>query len=586
MTTPTEAGSADAISAQASLARTLNVNIAHHLTRMAETQPDGIALIHPGRGTLTYRELEQRSTQLARGLLRSGVGKGTRTALMVQPSLDLFTLVFGLFKAGAVPVLVDPGLGLRRVKACLERAEPEAFIGVAKAHVARALFGWAPSAKAAIHVGVPRWAAPLLRGGKRIERVFEAGAEAADGAHEAGVLPSVRPDDTAAILFTSGSTGPPKGAVYTHRNFAAQVEAIRALYSIQPGGVNLPTFPLFALFDPALGLTTVIPPMDPTRPARANAKRLADTIATHRVDLMFGSPALIDRLGRYGEATGARLADSLRLVISAGAPASPAALSRMQAMLTADASIVTPYGCTECLPIASIEHREILGETAAATEDGAGVCVGKPATGAEVRIIAIDDGPIASFSEATELPQPAASREGAPEWNRSVGEIVVRASQASRRYFREAKHDALSKMVDPDGRFWHRTGDLGRIDAHGRVWFVGRKSQRVESADAVYFTTACEGTLNAHPAVKRSALVGVRIAGETRPVFCVELEAERGKAPRAALVAELLAFVRSRPNIRAIDRILVHQGFPVDVRHNAKIGREALARWAEGVLQA
>ena len=539
------------------------VNVAAHLPRVAREQPDAPAIWAPdrrGRYTpTTYRELDAASDRIARGLGAFGVARGARVALMVRPSRELFSLVFGLFKAGAVPVLIDPGIGLRNMKACLAKARPEAFIGIPAAQLARKALGWAPSARTIITVGART---PLTRGAT-LHDVERAG----DGAGDA--LAPTRAEDLAAVLFTSGSTGAPKGAVYTHGNFAAQVDAIRRMYDIRPGEIDLPTFPLFALFDPALGMTTVIPDMDPTRPAKADPRKIASAIERFGVTNMFGSPALLNTLSRWGEATGRKL-PTLRRVISAGAPVPAAVLARMRAMLDERAIVVTPYGATECLPVATIESREVLGETASATERGAGVCVGRPVPEAEVAIIGITDAPIARWSDA-EVLGPGA-----------IGEIVAKGPMATRRYFESEEQTALAKIADEGGSFRHRMGDLGYLDSSGRVWFCGRKSQRVVTGDETLFTIPCEGVFNAHPDVFRSALVGASVGGQIVPVVCVELEEER--RDRGRLVMELRALAHRHAHTRAIRTFLVHPGFPVDIRHNAKIRREELARWASREL--
>ena len=544
------------------------VNVAAHLPRMARMRPYAPAIFAPvgadrrGRPRYvhyTYAQLDAASDRIARGLAARGVEPGTRVALMVRPSLELFSLTFGLFKAGAVPVLVDPGIGLANMKACLERARPEVFIGIPAAQAARLALGWAKSARTVITVG-PRGPWPGLTL-EAVERESERGGEA---------LRPTAPDDLAAILFTSGSTGPPKGAVYTHGNFAAQVEAIRRMYDIRPGEIDLPTFPLFALFDPALGMTTVLPEMDPTRPAKADPRKIARAIEDFGVTNMFGSPALRDTLSRWGEARGVRL-PSLRRVISAGAPVPARVLARVRAMLDEDAAVVTPYGATECLPVASIESREVLRETARKTDAGAGVCVGRPVPEADVAVIAVTDAPIRTFGEAKVLSRG------------EVGEIVVRGPMATRRYWASEEHTALAKIADGDA-VRHRMGDLGYLDGEGRIWFCGRKSQRVVTSERTLYTIPCEGVFNAHPDVFRSALVGVTRGGRTVPVICVELERGARRRDRARLLRELGERARAHEHTRAIETFLVHPGFPVDIRHNAKIRREELARWAAAEL--
>src|SRR5690606_12281602 len=301
----------------------------------------------------------------------------SRTVVMVRPSPEFFLVLFALFKAGAVPVLVDPGIDRRALKQCLDEAQAEAFIGIPLAHVARRLLGWAASAKKLVTVGTRMgWGGTTLAAVERAGR--GAGPQLADTGGE----------EVAAILFTSGSTGVPKGVVYRHRHFVAQINMLGRAFGIEAGGVDLPTFPPFALFDPALGLTSIIPDMDPTRPARADPRRLHDAISRFGVTQLFGSPALVGVLARYGKPL-----PGVRRVLSAGAPVPSDVVARMRELLPADGEIWTPYGATECLPVAVIEGRE-LQQTRDATDAGAGTCVGRPVPPNDVRIIAISDAPI------------------------------------------------------------------------------------------------------------------------------------------------------------------------------------------------
>jgi acyl-CoA synthetase (AMP-forming)/AMP-acid ligase II len=545
-------------------------NIAAALPRLAAAQPDAIAIRCPqGRDAqgrvayphaLSYRELDARSDRIAAALAAAGIGRGTRTALMVRPSPELFLLMFALFKAGAVPVLIDPGIDRRALKACLDEAAPEAFVGIPLAHAARVLLCWArASVRIKVTVG-RRW----FWGGETLEALLARSAAAPFA------LAPTAPDEVAAILFTSGSTGVPKGVTYRHRHFVAQVAMLRDAFGIEPGGVDLPTFPPFALFDPALGLTSVVPEMDPTRPAQADPRVLIEAIERFGVSQMFGSPALLDTLSRHGEAHGTRL-PTLRRVLSAGAPVPPAVVARMQAMLPDEAQIWTPYGATECLPVAIIEGRE-LRATRAATEAGAGTCVGRPVAPNQVRIIAIDDAPLPDWSQVRELPAGA------------VGEITVAGPSVTDEYFQRPQATALAKIREtgPDGRtrIVHRMGDLGWFDAEGRLWFCGRKTQRVETAQGPLFTEQVEPVFNTHPDVRRSALVGVGARGAQRPVLCVELVPGVAPGVRDRLEAELLNLGSRFAHTARVQQVLVHPGFPVDIRHNAKIGRETLARWA------
>ena len=534
-------------------------NIAASLPRLAREQPDRVAMRCPdsaGRYTreLTYAQLDARSDAIAAGLGAYRIGRGSRTVVMVRPTPEFFLLMFALFKAGAVPVLVDPGIDRRALKQCLDEAEPEAFIGIPLAQFARRVLGWAKSAKKIVTVG-PRWA----WGGTTLAKIEARGSGAGPQ------LADTAPDDVAGILFTSGSTGVPKGVVYRHRHFVAQIELLRNAFGLQPGGVDLPTFPPFALFDPALGLTSVIPDMDPTRPANADPDKLHAAIARFGVTQLFGSPALMKVLADHGAPL-----PTVQRVTSAGAPVPPDTVAKIRTLLPDGAQFWTPYGATECLPVAVIEGRE-LESTRAATEAGAGTCVGRAVPPNEVRIIRIVDAPIADWNDVDEVP------------DGEVGEITVAGPTATDTYFRRDAATRIAKIREalPDGgeRIVHRMGDVGWFDGEGRPWFCGRKTQRVETADGPLYTEQVEPVFNTHPQVRRTALVGVGEPGRQTPVLCYELQPGVG-VDRARVEADLRAIGARHPHTARIARFLPHPGFPVDIRHNAKIGRETLAAWA------
>ncbi|WP_010581629.1 fatty acid CoA ligase family protein [Schlesneria paludicola] len=574
------------------------INIASHLTDMAVRSPEQLAVLFPqsrdrsGKteyAQYTYHRLEEESNFLAAGLDSMGIGRGVKTVLMVPPSLEFFSLTFALFKVGAIPVMVDPGMGIKNLGKCLAEAEPTAFIGVTKAHVARLLFRWARrSLKQLVTVG-----RKLGWGGVTLSTVTESGRKrqsSANPADEHWIAHTVHADETAAILFTSGSTGIPKGAVYSHGNFTAQVAALKQAFQIEPGEVDLCTFPLFALFAPALGMTAVVPRMDFTKPARVIPREIEEPIVRFGINNLFGSPALLNRVGREFASSptsqspaGSQPADgtppwkSLRRVLSAGAPVSPLILERFSQRLSETSQIFTPYGATESLPVAVIGSHEILRETRYRTAEGAGTCVGHPVTGIEVRIIRISDDPIAEWNDSLCV---------APG---EIGEIVVHGPMVTQQYYLRPDLTALAKIRDPaTGRVRHRMGDVGYFDEQGRLWFCGRKSHRVETAERTYFTEPVEGIFNTHPAVFRTALVGVRRADGVEPILCVERERSDGRDHQQLsddeLTKQLLEIGAKFETSRPIRTILFHPSFPVDIRHNSKIFREKLAVWAASTV--
>lgn len=554
-----------------------SVNIAERLRASAQQWPDQKAVVCPaGRDAsgsvrydqLTFRQLDADSDRLASGLIQLGVKPGTRIVLMVRPSLEFIALTFALFKSGAVVVLIDPGMGRTNIFRCLESVEPEGFVAIPIVQAIRVVKPWMfPQAKINVTVGGRRW----FWGGSTYEKLLAAGAATSETS-----LASTRATDPAAIIFTSGSTGPPKGVVYEHGMFDAQVDLLRDFYNIQPGEVDLPGFPLFALFNSAMGVTTVIPDMDPTKPALVDPLKILEAIRDQQVTQAFGSPAIWNRIGRHCEATGEKLG-TLRRVLSAGAPVPVHVIERMMAAFEhPDGNIHTPYGATESLPVASISGREVLDETAARSQTGAGTCVGQPFPRVQVRIIEITDGPIGDVAETHELP------------TGEIGEIIVQAPSTTREYYRLPDATAGAKIGDGPTGFWHRMGDVGWKDESGRLWFCGRKAHIVATEAARMFTIPCEAIFNAHPRVYRSALVGVGSRPAQTPVIVVEPES--GEFPETAgeqarFQKELLELGRGNSLTESIETVLFHRALPVDIRHNVKIFREKLAPWAEEQLR-
>ncbi len=541
-------------------------NIAAALPRLAAERPAQAAIRCPGpRGaydvSLSYAQLDARSDAIAAGLATFGIARGARVVVMLRPTPEFFLAMFALFKAGAVPVLVDPGIDRRALRQCLGEAEPQAFIGVPLAHTARVLLRWSPAARVRITTGARAWLADATL----------AAVEAA-GAAAGPQLVDTAGGDVAAILFTSGSTGVPKGVVYRHRHFAAQVAMLRDAFGLEAGGIDLPTFPPFALFDPALGLTSIIPDMDPTRPADADPTRLHAAIDRFGVTQLFGSPALMRVLADHG-----RPLATVTRVTSAGAPVPADVVARIRALLPDDAQFWTPYGATECLPVAVIEGRELV-SLRARTEAGAGTCVGRPVPPNEVRIIAVDDAPIAQWSPSLEV-KPG-----------QVGEITVAGPSATDSYFRRDAQTRAAKiheaLAEGAARVVHRMGDLGYLDGDGRLWFCGRKTQRVVGAGWTLCTEQVEPVFDVHADVRRTALVGVGTAGAQRPVLCVELRPGVAGAEWPRIAGELRHLGEGHVHTARVESFLHHpRAFPVDIRHNAKIGREKLAAWAVGALR-
>ncbi|MFE6924468.1 fatty acid CoA ligase family protein [Nocardia sp. NPDC057663] len=537
--------------------------------RFADTDPDRAAVIYPDGQTaaglpdyrrITYRELDRWSDAIAQQLTRSGVGSGTRTIVLVLPSPELYAILFALLKIGAVPVVIDPGMGVRRMVHCLRAVEAEAFIGIPQAHALRVLFARSfRGVRTTLTVGRRWfWGGPTLR---------------AWGRTPAGALPArvpAAPEDVLIIGFTTGSTGPAKAVELTHGNLAAMVEQVHAARGNTPPETSLITLPLVGVLDLLLGSRCVLPPLIPSKVGSTDPAHVVNAIERFGVRTLFASPALLIPLLEHLRAQPAKLS-TLASVFSGGAPVPDWCVAGLREVLRPDAQIYAGYGSTEALPMSTIESRELLDGLVERAHQGDGTCIGRPADRVEVRLLAITDDPVATWDDAD---YPAGARE--------VGEIVVTGPNVSTRYYWPAAATAAGKIADGE-RTWHRTGDLGWIDEQGRIWFCGRKSQRVETAHGPMFTVQVEQVFNVVPGVARTALVGVGARGAQRPVLCVELEP--GADP-TAVQTRLRTRAVEFETVEPISEFLVHPRFPVDIRHNAKIGREQLAQWAAKRLEA
>ena len=547
------------------------VNVAGRLSAMAAERPQqeavAVPLHHDRSGqrryeTITFADLDADTNRIASGLIAVGARPGMRLALLVRPGIDFIALVFGLLKSQAAMVLIDPGMGRKNALRCLAEVQPDGFVAVPAAQAVRTLMRHRfPKAKLNVTVG-RRW----FWRGHTLDQIRGQGSPE-PFSWEAPA------DSPAAIIFTTGSTGPPKGVLYTHGNFDQQVAQIQAAYDIRPGEVDVPGFPLFGLFNAAMGVTTVIPDMDPARPAQADPRNIVEAITDFQATQSFGSPALWNVVGKHCERNIIRL-PSLRRILSAGAPVPVHVLKRMSAAMADDGEMHTPYGATEALPVASISAREVLEETAAKSMQGAGTCVGKKFSGIDWKIIRISDERLSDIDDCEELARG------------EIGELVVRGDVVTSCYVTRSEANALHKVADGDS-FWHRMGDVGYLDEQDRFWFCGRKAHRVETEQGAMFTIPCEAVANAHPAVYRSALVGVGARPRQTPVIVIETEDKSlGASQPPKLAQEIRELLHANSRTERIQQVLFHPDFPVDIRHNAKIFREQLSVWATNRLRS
>ncbi len=529
-------------------------NAANPFRTHAKRDPAAPALRCPdkdgGWTTTSYGQLDRLSDSYARGFVKVGIHKGDRAWVLLRPSADLYATLLALFKIGAVPVLVDPGMGPRAVLACVERTRPRVVIAERAVH-ALAMVSRAPFRHTAVRIS--RGAFP---GTQTLSR-----CALPDDVPFTPVLCEAL--DDAAILFTSGSTGPAKGVGNRQEMFAAQVTALADHFGFRPGMTDVQCFAAFALFDLSLGLCSVLPHMDLSRPASANPAEIVRAIQTFSAEISFASPIVWFHVGPWCVAKGTRLL-SLEVVITVGAPIPAKLHASFRKVLRSDCEIHTPYGATEAMPLCSIASNEIL-ETRAQSEGGAGTCVGRPLPGVDLRLIRITDNAIAVWSDT--------DRVGATE----IGEVVAGGSVVSLGYKDAADANAYAKIRDGD-QILHRMGDLGRFDEQGRLWFCGRKAHAIHTSSGFVPAVPVENIANQQPDIFRSALVGVGPVGRQVAVLCVEMR--DGRVFDDVVLRDVRRNLDNSSYVGLVQRVLVHPKFPTDARHNSKIRNEELALWA------
>jgi len=534
-------------------------NIGETLKNVAREKKHQTGLIEAKTGIkVSFGELDSRSDKYAGYLQDKGLHAGDIVILMIKPSADFICLTFALFKLGTPIVLIDPGMGYKNLLKCIERVRAEVLIGIPKALLFKKLF---PKPFHSVRKTFCCGKSFGLLG----PDIRDCSPEKTDS------LPVFQPDgeDLAAIIFTTGSTGPPKGVRYEHSVFAAQLRLIRDYFGIGSNDIDQPAFPLFALFSAALGACTIIPDMDATQPAKVDPVKFVASIDKYKVSYSFGSPAIWNVVSRYCIEKQIML-KSLTRVLMAGAPVPYELLQRVARILPEEASIFTPYGATESLPIASISGDEILTDTWAESVKGKGTCVGRALPGLNIGILKITDTPISEFKREDEL--------GPYE----IGEIIVKGDVVTKSYANNPSETLLAKIWDGD-KFWHRMGDVGYLDDQARLWFCGRKAHRVPLFGETLYTIPCEAIINEHPEVYRSALVGIS-PGDSGIYEAAAMIVEPHKnrnIDRNNLLKEVRILSESNEVTKKIDHFLVHLNFPVDIRHNAKIFREKLAVWAQ-----
>lgn len=539
------------------------MNITEKLREHSKNTPDKVAITFPVKKrfskeydyqTISYRTLEEQTNRYCFGLNEIGIKKGTKVLLFVRPSLEFCVLAFALFRVGAIPILIDPAMGKSKLFEACSDATPEALIAIPKVHLARLVY---PNFCRSSRIFLSTVSMPFL-GVKGIYSL-----ESSNG--DEYPIVDCSNDDVAAIVFTSGGTGLPKGVEYKHSIFFHQIQLIQSMFDLHENDVDMPGFPLFILFTISLGMRSVIPDMDPTNPAKASGKKLTKIIQEQGITFASGSPAIWKNVAAHCFDNDIVLPHFKHLMMF-GAPVPLALLEKYETIMP-NGTTHTPYGATEALPIASITGKTLLEKYKHVV--GQGTCVGKPVEGVDVKIIEITDTPIASLSEATELE------------TYHIGEIIVSGSIVTANYHNMPDKTKNEKILDENNKLWHRMGDVGYLDEEGQLWFCGRKAHRVITETYTLYSVKLESLFNQHKDIARTALIGIGPKGKQIPAIVIERKDKRARispSEKTKMINDLLELSKNHPQGQAIRHFYFKSDFPVDIRHNIKIDRLELAR--------
>ncbi|MFZ4714420.1 MAG: fatty acid CoA ligase family protein [Bacteriovoracaceae bacterium] len=535
------------------------MNIYQPFSQMAEERKNATALIHPKNGksvSWTFAELDQAIHSFCHFFHELGIKPQDKVLLFVRPGLRFPAITFALFKMGAVPVLIDPGMGKKNLLASVQQVKPVVMIAEPVVFFLKHFY---PESFSSVRLGIST-GSKLLADYTLMD--LNLGLVKNFPTYEAAA------DEMSAILFTSGGTGIPKGVIYTHKILDTQRKMLQQMFQLTSHDIDLPCFPLFALFTISMGMTSCIPEMNPSKPSKVNPKKIVQNILQFNPTFLAGSPAIWEKVGEYCHTQKITL-PSVKYLVMFGAPVS-VQIHQLFAPLLTNGTTYTPYGATESLPVSNISGKDVLEKTAKLSLEGKGTCVGKPVEGSRVCIY--DD---------SEIPEPRFI-EGKKKKAFEVGEILVQGDIATKEYFDMKAQTELHKIYDEE-KFWHRIGDLGYFDDEGKLWFCGRKSHKVNTQVGPMYSIPCEAIFNQHPMVKRSALVGLGESGKEIPAIVIERIdhfMSMTESSQKKFDQELKDLGAKFAHTKMIQHFFLYDYFPVDVRHNIKIDRLKLKSWA------
>ena len=530
--------------------KTSHQNIANYLAAAQSEYPDETAIISAKHGQFksrSFKQLHKEVTLCSTYFKSKGISKGDSVLLAVKPGYQLILIAFALFHLGAVPVIIDPGMGTKAFLKCVQNTRPIALVGIPLIHILSKLFPRAfRSVKKTVSVNQNTFISKINQ--CKLEQIENPAPSSSD--------------ELAAIVFTSGSTGIPKGVCYTHQIFNAQIAHLKTDFGLTKGENDLATLPIFALFNPALGITSVIPEMNPRKPASADPRKLVQAMQKYEINTAFASPIIGGKICSFCESNNISLPLVKRLLL-AGAPTNPILIKNLSKFIP-NGQVILPYGATEALPLSATNQTQV-GQLEHSISSGKGACLGKPLNGNAIKIMPISMSP---FESGKNCPKELKRGE--------IGEICASGAVVSKKYYRMPGATCDSKFNDGKNYF-HRMGDLGYYDENGLLRFMGRKVERVITKNGPLETERCEPLVNSMKNISRSALIGIGNGKVKEPCLVVELKKDN-MISFETLKTNILKELNFHLPKFTFRFVVLEKSLPVDSRHNAKIHRLSLAK--------
>ncbi len=489
-------------------------NIVEILFENAKKFPNKLAIIHKNE-KITYSELSKDVKEYANYFLSKGLKNGDNVLIFVPMTIELYKILSAIFYIGATAVFVDAWADKNRLSQALTIVPCKAFIGCPKAFILKLM-------------------------SKKVRNVklnFVSGF-IGKCKKEYNIEPA-KPDTTALITFTTGSTGLPKAAKRTHEYLLEQHYVLKKHLNPETDDVDLASLPIFVLHNLACGTTSVIPDFNPQKPADINPEKIIKDIEKNNINTSVGSPRFYEKLAEYSEIKG------LERIFTGGAPVFPKSAKLLQEKFK-NCNVEIVYGSTEAEPIASISTRELL-DFKGEVKDG--LFVGKPIDDINVKIIRPSDEPVQNFEESW-LPQG------------EIGEICVEGKHVLKEYYNSEKAQNFAK-IRYNGQIWHRTGDAGYIDKDDNLFLMGRVKNRFEYNGKEIYVFPIENALLEIDEIE----IGTVMKIGNKIVLAIELKPS----------SKINEFETAKLSGFEYDRIEFLK-IPRDPRHNSKIDYDKLAK--------